>query len=268
MPPSSEGQVVLFVDMLGFASLIEKTPDAVGKLEPIFQPLTTLEAVRTNIRLGDEEPLVEQFTQFHIALEKRIRAKVNKDITAITFSDSAFIHLPKPGMAITFARSLMRDLVKKRVPTRMGIGCGSFAPLRFFSDSTRAARIHTTQFLGTAVVRAHAAEQSGIKGLRILVHPSVMDVLRDEEAASWLSLAEGNENACAEVNYLYFSGGDTQNGRAAIQNRYDLYRDYVDSMRGEAPENKKHYYSNTMAAYVRMRDHMLKLGKRKLLADK
>ncbi len=268
MPPPSEDQVVLFVDMLGFASLVESTPNALAKLEPIFQPLTTLEAVRLSNKLGNKGPLVEQFTRFHIALEKRIRDKVNKGITAITFSDSAFIHLPQPEAAIIFARSLMRELVKNREPTRMGIGYGSFAALRFFSDSTPAARIHTTQFLGTAVVRAHAAEQSGIKGLRILIHPSAMNVLRDEDPASWLSLDEGNDDACAEVNYLFFSGGGpTKTGPAAIRNRHDVYRDYVDSMRDKAPANKRHYYSNTIAAYVRMRDHMLKLRKKQLLTD-
>ncbi len=257
MAHPSDGQVVLFVDMLGFASLVEQTPDAVAKLEPIFQPLTPTKVVFRTHRLSDETELVERFTNFHVALEKRIRAKVNKGITAITFSDSAFVHIPNAMAAIPFARELMRDLVKKRVPVRMGLGCGSFAALRFFSDSTPSARIHTTQFLGTAVVRAHAAEQSGFAGLQILLHPSMKAIVQRHDHRSSLLLKEPNPKAFAEVNYLFINDKNPKkSGSDAVRNRYDLYKDHVDMMRDEAPIEKRVYYSNTVAAYVRMREYL------------
>src|SRR4051812_22908873 len=98
--------VVLFVDMLGFASLLEQTPDAVSKLKPIFQPMTSIESVVSGI-VADQDPLVARFTSFHIALEKRIQADIKGGVTAITFSDSAFVHLPSALGVIRFGRMLM-----------------------------------------------------------------------------------------------------------------------------------------------------------------
>ena len=70
---------------------------------------------------------------------------------------------------------LMRRLVKDEVPVRMGIGQGTFLVLRFRADVSLTIGEYAAQFLGTAVVRAHMAEKCGLKGMRVLLHPSVFD---------------------------------------------------------------------------------------------
>ena len=100
-------------------------------------------------------------------------------LTAITFSDSAFVATTHAYEAVNIAINLLHALLPQNIPVRMGIAYGSFAALRFRSDITLDSGDHAAQFLGTAIVRAHAAETCGIKGLRILLHPSVMPLLDD-----------------------------------------------------------------------------------------
>ena len=50
---------------------------------------------------------------------------------------------------------------------------GTFVILRFRSDLSLRADTHAAQFVGTGVLWAHAAcERSGLKGLRVFIHPS------------------------------------------------------------------------------------------------
>lgn len=65
----------------------------------------------------------------------------------------------------------MRDLISFRVAVRMGIGRGTFRDLRLTTDISDEVRHHSSQFLGTGVIRAHEAESCGLKGLRIFIHP-------------------------------------------------------------------------------------------------
>lgn len=64
---------------------------------------------------------------------------------------------------------------------RAGIAYGTFAAVRFRSDVTLDGSDHAAHFLGTGVVRAHAAETCGIKGIRILLHPSAAALLADPQ---------------------------------------------------------------------------------------
>lgn len=254
-PPNS---AVLFVDMLGFASLVMSTPDAIGKLRPIFEPITPMKALTQKAMSANDGLLVQRFTAFHTALEKRIRHDVHSGITAITFSDSAFIHTPSPVRAVAFARALMREMVTSNVPVRMGIGAGSFAALRFLSDNTSSAHVHSTQFLGTAVVQAYQAERCGIEGMRILLHPSVRELIKGKVTDSAIiRLEETKPNAYAEVNYLYVSGNAPSASPAAVGARYDEYKQRVELMSDSAPSDKKHYYKNTLKALLRMKTKLL-----------
>jgi hypothetical protein len=75
---------------------------------------------------------------------------------------------------------LLEETLEGGVPARMGIAAGSFAALRFMTDNTTAAHVYSTQFLGTAVVRAYQAEKCGIQGLRILLHQSMRPLMMNE----------------------------------------------------------------------------------------
>jgi hypothetical protein len=89
---------------------------------------------------------------------------------SIVFSDSAFVAFEHPIDALVFCHRVMRKMITGRVPVRMGVGHGSFKPLRFKTDLARNITLHSSYFLGGGVVKAHAAESSGVSGLRILLH--------------------------------------------------------------------------------------------------
>lgn len=175
VPPVN--RVVLFVDMLGFAALTEAYPIDVAMLNAHNRPFSaSLEMI-----LGTpKNPLTEAFHGFHFALRWAIdMANMWSPVTAITFSDSAFVaftHLvDAANLAVDFARSML----SQKIPVRIGIAFGSFAALRFRSDVTAEGGDHASEFLGTAVVRAYQTEGCKIKGLRIFLHPSVHPLLKD-----------------------------------------------------------------------------------------
>ena len=112
---------------------------------------------------------------------------------------------------------------------------------------------HSAQFLGTGVVRAHAtAEKSGLKGARILVHPSAAEhiprwqpsapgiffqvlPIGDDERANPLSITH-------EINYLGRRDRDLYNGVRKAQLK--------------APMAAHGYYIATLNAMNRMRSSL------------
>lgn len=67
----------------------------------------------------------------------------------------------------------MQILVTNQVPVRMGIGRGTFHAEHFSHTNIGKSLITQALFFGTAIVRAHAAEQCGGKGMRVFLHPLV-----------------------------------------------------------------------------------------------
>jgi hypothetical protein len=171
-------RVVVFADMLGFAALMEANPLDIRMLHARSRFPQTLEALDEIIR--HRNPLTDAFSRFHTSVKWAIMtAEMGHPLTAITFSDSVFIATNHLFEGTTFAVNLARSMLSQKVPVRMGIAFGSFAALRFRSDVSADGGDHAAQFLGTAVVRAYQAEQCGIKGMRILLHPSVKELLDD-----------------------------------------------------------------------------------------
>jgi hypothetical protein len=66
----------------------------------------------------------------------------------------------------------MRSLLRAGVPVRIGVGYGSFAAMRFFTDSFKDSDKHGCQFLGQSIVRSVRAESCGLPGCRIFLHPT------------------------------------------------------------------------------------------------
>src|SRR2546430_13804974 len=100
-----ETTFILFVDMLGFASLVEKEGEEINELNPIF----------TGVELYSPSPadslLGYRFINFHRCLNQaRIQLQDIGAGTAIVFSDSAFFRIETLDHAIELARSLMFDL--------------------------------------------------------------------------------------------------------------------------------------------------------------
>lgn len=167
-----DNKIVLFVDILGFAALTESYPIDIDLIKAYDRILSVTDDI---IHRASRNQLTHTFSKFHSSLQGALHlASMRHPLTAITFSDSAFVATTHAFEAVSIAVDLLHALLSSNIPTRMGIAYGSFAALRFRSDITSDGGDHAVQFLGTAVVRAHAAETCGIKGLRILLHPSVM----------------------------------------------------------------------------------------------
>lgn len=247
-------RLVLFVDMLGFASLLKRSPADVYKLQPVFRALSSMDSLVGSLVTGQQGPLVARFAAFHSELETRIRHYAQSNITAITFSDSAFVSMPNPFHICEFAGTLMRTMIAARVPVRMGIGAGSFAAVRFVSDNTDNAHVHTSQFLGTAVVNAYRAEHCGLSGLQIFLHPSASKVIREGTGVEYIRLDNATPDANAELNYLDLLVAKVQPG--ATTKLYDSLKSRVEEMSEDSPSDKRHYYKNTLRALQRMKQDL------------
>lgn len=171
----TDNKVVLFADILGFAALTESYPLDVDRCRVGDRPLAYQFGEIFEVSRNE---LAHTFSEFHSSLRGVLNhARLHHPLTAITFSDSVFIATTHAYEAANLAINLLHALLPQKIPMRMGIAYGTFAALKFRSDITLDSGDHAAQFLGTAIVRAHAAETCGIKGLRILLHPSVMPLL-------------------------------------------------------------------------------------------
>jgi len=248
-------RVVVFADMLGFAALTEAHPLDLRALNARSRPLAmTLEELAG----GCANPLTEAFSNFHSALKWAIEmAEDTHPLTAITFSDSAFIATTYLFEAANFAIRLTQSALSRRVPVRMGIAFGSFATLRFRSDISLDGGDHAAQFLGTAVVRAYHAEKCGIKGIRALLHPSLEPLFADDAHnpapppfnGRPFRPIECSPAECANGIHLKY---ELNYWDMAVMKQRDAWRGLQD-MWAVAPDYARDHYQATAEAINRMR---------------
>jgi hypothetical protein len=246
---------VVFVDMLGFGDLLEREAGSVDDLRPVFKSADGLDLVDADAPETSSSELVRRFTQFHRCLNSaRERIQADRAGAVIVFSDSAFLQTNSLKRATDVARELMRNLIFRDVPARIGIGHGSFAILRFMSDSSTQAAFHVSQFLGVSVVRAHAAEQCGAKGMRILLHPELETCVEMEAIPSVIS-AEPTPSrlpVTRELNYLY-EPGHAQHTFSGGKDLDAVMLGIVRRMMKGAPATAHPHYIETFQALNRMR---------------
>ncbi|MEO1016317.1 MAG: hypothetical protein AAFY56_01300 [Pseudomonadota bacterium] len=240
MKPADE-KAVLFVDVLGFAALVDENPldvdDLVG-LDRLSHHLASALAAHKN-------PLTSAFWWFHHSLKWALEmARMSHPVTAISFSDSAFIATDRIVQAVEIATELTKSLLRHGIPARTGIAHGTFAAVRFKSDISIDSGEHAAHFLGTGVVRAHEAEKCGVRGIRILLHPSAAALL--DETAPVLELPQHEHNSSVEVrhelDYWSFNVTDGRKAWHAIQDLWD-----------SAPDQAQVHYESTARAIDRMR---------------
>lgn len=243
-------KVVLFADILGFAALIEQHELDV----PSLRNSERLDTIFGSI--FKKNPLTHAFTEFHRAIQWGLRlSQLRHSATAITFSDSAFIATTRLSEAAGIAIYLMQSLMRREIPLRIGIAYGSFEAVRFRSDITADSGDHAAQFLGAGVVRAHLTESCGIKGCRILLHPSAAALLEDpahnpilpsEPHVSCISCAasecENRAGVRSEINYWSLKPTEEKETWRAFQSMWD-----------SAPEAEYPHYQATAEAINRMR---------------
>lgn len=258
--PDSQ-RVVVFADLLGFAALTESNPLDVRMLHAHNRPLSlNIE----DILSAPKNQLTETFSRFHRSLKWSIMtASMSHALTAITFSDSVFVATNYLFEAATFATSLIQSMLSQQIPLRIGLGFGSFAALSFRSEVSTEGGDHAAQFLGTAVVRSYQAERCGIKGLRVLLHPSVESLIADDThnptssngrrriKAVQCSPAESKNSAGVGFELDYWTLPITKERSAwhALQN---MWRN--------APDSACEHYQATAEAISRMRVAQGKAG--------
>jgi hypothetical protein len=251
----NNSKVALFIDILGFSDITETCP-------------IDLELLRVKDRLyahnidtilaSSRNQLTRIFSGFHSSLAACLNiANMRHPVTAITFSDSAFIVTTYVFEAVNIAIDLLQTLLSQKIPVRMGIAYGSFAALRFKSDITPDGGDHAAQFLGTAIVRAHAAETCGIKGLRILLHPSVLALFDDINHNPMTS-----DGVLQPIRYLECAEEERTN-RSGVSREIDYWRlkptreasiwHAFQDMWNEAPQPVYEHYEATAEAINRMR---------------
>lgn len=252
---TTDNKVVLFADVLGFAALTESYPLDVDRCGLGNRPLACQFDDIFELSRND---LSRTFSAFHSSLEGVLSlARMRHPLTAITFSDSVFVATTHAYEAVNIAVNLLHALLPQKIPIRMGIGYGTFAALRFRSDITADSGEHAAQFLGTAVVRAHSAESCGIKGLRILLHPSIMPLLNNIDHNPLAS--EGQSHP---LRYLACTEKEQQN-KASVYHEIDYWHlpptreseawRGLQDMWDKAPLSEIGHYEATAEAINRMR---------------
>lgn len=247
-------RVVFFADILGFTSLTEDHEIDLAAITSARRPLgpTNIDEIMNVM----QNPLTRAFVGFHQAVHWSLRlAELKHPFTAITFSDSLFVATAHLHEAIDLSTDILRSALQREIPLRIGIGYGSFAATHFRSSISDDGGDHAAEFLGKAVVRAHSAEGCGIKGMRILLHPSTEALLtKDDEGHSVASRPdlrilscteeEQNNRAGVRLEVDYWSFGKTAEGKAwhALQ---DMWKG--------APDQEGVHYRSTAAAINRMR---------------
>ena len=164
----------LFIDMLGFAALVEKYPDATA-----VQYHTDEDGESHNVNVTSQS--AERFRLFQLVLDRFLdkHSEYHPDCKAMLFSDCAFIVDKSALVCALSAVDLMQDFIRMCIPVRMGIALGTFNEVRSSSDVRGAFSVTRSLFTGTAVARANAAEGCGGKGMRIFLHPSIAPCIKE-----------------------------------------------------------------------------------------
>lgn len=240
---------VIFLDILGFSNL---TLDNEVDIVTIKRNHGTLDERFGNLFREKENRLTEVFSNFHNSLENGLSlARLSCHFNSITFSDSAFIATLSIKDAVSVIGNLMCTFMRNEVPVRAGIAMGSFETIRFKSDIMSDSSEHSAHFLGTGVVRSCQTEACGIKGMRILVHPSVEEVINEKSQFNNFFIQDCSSDeldnsigVTKEINYWDFNVTDERTAWRSFQKMWRA-----------APENSKHHYEATAEVIQKMRIH-------------
>jgi hypothetical protein len=207
-------------------------------------------------------PLQTRIVRFQRVLDSMIREQeLYGGVSALIFSDCAYIDLATSLRAAVGAADLMRGFNAAHVPVRMGIGRGTFYGFKYSIETSGASHMVTKAlFAGTAVVNAHAAERCGAAGCRILIHPSVEDSLPDiRSKMPVMSLEPAYNSARFELCYLFENETDFQldfrTDKSKMVNRDELMFHNLGAMQEESRPTTPRalaQFTDTLEAFERM----------------
>lgn len=234
------GKYVLFLDLLGFTQFVrasfQKAADVEGE--------KAYEAALKGFEVAQMR-VAEEYRRFHQHLGRLLRRPVRRGkppVLSLVFSDCAYVVFDKGADAERFAVAAMRSFVRNDMPVRMGLAHGSFTSHEFTSETLSSGhRMFGAPFMGTAVIDSYCAESSGIKGMRILVHPSFYCTASDGGSIVPLPKSEQRPEAVGELNW------------------YDLplhlrLRRHIRKMKRLAPVEAHVHYDKTLCFIRRMEE--------------
>jgi hypothetical protein len=231
--------------MLGFVALTENYPTRLVqyRLDELGYPGTATSLLQT------------RYNRFHGILGACIsKQRLAGGIQAMLYSDCAYLDTGSSVRAGQIATDLMRKFLQQGVPVRMGMGRGTFYAFGFSIDVSDSTTVTRSLFAGTAVVRAHAAQRSGGKGMRIFVHPSLApDRQLIQRSVKMLALPAPNKDASWELDYLY---ENTPAGKQpqADESDMELFKAVKSMDDPKADMEVRRHYIETLEALNRMRE--------------
>ena len=136
--------------------------------------------------------------EFRRGLEAAVDIAPRGFLFRASFSDCAYLIYDDPESFLLATGIAMRWFYHC-APVRGGIGYGNFGLGTSVHSSNPRGTSTEASFFGSALVRAHAAESCGLKGLRAFVHAS---------AATRLSELQGEGFVYPMLDYLQVEEGD------------------------------------------------------------
>ncbi|HKW02055.1 MAG TPA: hypothetical protein VJN96_19695 [Vicinamibacterales bacterium] len=198
-----DGTYVLFVDLVGFTAFVRSSFQR--NAQPHNDRLKEDELAQRQFKAAQLD-VEREYRRFHEHLEALLRRAMHRGRTptmSLVFSDCAYMIFERPHDAERFAVRTMRSFIRNDMPVRIVLSYGSFTSYEFKTGMlSKGHMMFAAPFMGTSVVDAYRAESSGIKGLRILVHPSFFMTAPDlDDVLVPLPKSEQRPEAVGELNW-------------------------------------------------------------------
>jgi hypothetical protein len=245
---------VAFIDILGFRRLV------MGNRMPRARSLDHKRRAgwwRKGAMYDTYNPLGRTFTAFHNCVDRAVDGTDwESEATMIVFSDSVFVGTTHAVSCMSFCEALARSCIEQDVPVRIGVGYGTFVTHGFSFESNPRIKVVTTQFFGSAVIRAVDAEKT-LKGTRIAVHPRAAKELEKshlEQDGHLMALSHDEATKSASHEWSLLSSLSEMGGMhdPDFVDQEGRLLKHLTSMRNNTPEEFKHYYTGTIDAVERM----------------
>lgn len=238
-------RTLVYVEILGFKAIAESYHFRVQDSGPDEQGFLHSWATELQNRSNRFDRVLDQCV---------FNETLNGGMQVLLFSDCAFLVFETSLQAAVVSTRLMRDFIKEKVPVRMGLGKGTFYDIEYVTRTNAdPVLVSKSRFIGTAVVRAHAAEQCGGKGMRVFLDASLEgDLTSIRQQIKVLQLTRPLRNAKWELDYLNESRPASEN-EAVEKADHDLFESIANLKDPKLPPNVRRHYTQTLAAMNRMR---------------
>jgi hypothetical protein len=238
-------RTLIFVDILGFAAITNTYRVRVQDWRDDVSGFSGSSTTEMPNRINRFSRVLDQCA---------FDAMLSGGVQAMLFSDCAFLVVDNSIRAAVMAVDLMRKFILNGVPVRMGLGKGTFYNIEH-STSTNVGNmtVNKSRFIGTAVVRAHAAEQCNGKGMRVFLHSSLdEDIPTIQRRVKTVAISNRLKRVKWELDFLYEQRPSREERKVEAKDR-ELFDKVARMQNPEWPKRIRLHYSETLHAMNRMR---------------